>query len=64
MFDKVDVRGPNTHPVFRFMASRQKNGNSVCVLVELLQIPGGRDGKVIDYWITYTQPDVPGSEDD
>ena len=60
MFDKVDVRGPNTHPVFRFMASRQKNGKfSVRPWWNYYKFLVGRDGKVIDYWITYTQPDVP-----
>ena len=60
MFDKVDVRGPNTHPVFRFMASDRRTANSVCgPWWNYYKFLVGRDGKVIDYWITYTQPDVP-----
>lgn len=57
MFDKVDVRGSNAHPVFQFFYDKKQNGriaarpwwNYYKFLID-------RNGHVVDYFITYTYP--------
>jgi glutathione peroxidase len=59
MFDKVDVKGKEAHPLFRFFADKSQNGKfSIRPRWNYYKFLIGRDGQVIDYWITYTQPDV------
>ncbi|KRP03734.1 MAG: hypothetical protein ABR94_01945 [Sphingobacteriales bacterium BACL12 MAG-120802-bin5] len=59
MFQKVDVRGKNTHPLFQFLASKSANGKfGVRPWWNYYKYLIGKDGTAVDYWITYTQPDV------
>ncbi len=57
IFDKVHVKGANTHPLFHFLSKRQLNGqfnspprwNFHKYLVD-------RQGRVIDYFYSFTSP--------
>lgn len=56
-FDKISVRGPEAHPLYKFLADKKQNGgiNSVPrwnfhkYLVD-------RSGRVIDYFYSFTKP--------
>jgi glutathione peroxidase len=59
IFQKVDVRGSDAHPIFNYFADRKQNGKfAIRPWWNYYKFLIGRDGRVIDYWITYTQPDA------
>ncbi len=59
MFQKVDVRGKNAHPLFNFLASKNANGKyGVRPWWNYYKYLIDAEGRTADYWITYTQPDV------
>jgi glutathione peroxidase len=56
-FEKISVRGPYAHPLFKFLASKKENG-------KLSSIPRwnfhkyliDQEGKVVDFYFSFTKP--------
>lgn len=57
VFRKVDVRGKQVDPLFKFLASRKLNGKfSAKPLWNFYKYIISRDGKPLDYFVSYTSP--------
>jgi len=58
IFNKIDVKGKNVHPLYKFLSDKEENGkisskpkwNFHKYLVD-------KDGKVVDYYYSTTKPD-------
>lgn len=58
MFDKVMVRGKNAHPLFKYFRNKKENKKiAVQPMWNYYKFLIDRNGKVVDYFFTYTQPD-------
>lgn len=58
VFRKINVRGKKADPLFQFFANRKLNGKfSVKPMWNFYKYIVGRDGKMVDYFISYTSPD-------
>jgi glutathione peroxidase len=58
MMQKTKLKGEDAHPIFKFFASKSKNGAISSVpRWNFYKYLIGRDGKVIDYFWTYRKPD-------
>ena len=57
IFKKIEVIGNSAHPLFQFFAHKSLNGKfSAKPKWNFYKYIIGRDGKVIDYFISYTLP--------
>lgn len=58
VFKKIHVRGKHAHPIFRFLSKRSLNGRfSAKPWWNFYKYIVGRDGKVVDYFVSHTYPD-------
>ena len=58
IFQKTKVRGKHAHPLFKFFRNKNKNGKiGVQPWWNYYKFLIDRNGNVVDYFYTYTQPD-------
>lgn len=56
MFDKIEVNGPNTHPLYEFLKSEKKGLMGSDIKWNFTKFLVSRDGKVIDRFAPQTTP--------
>ncbi|MBC8048311.1 MAG: redoxin domain-containing protein, partial [Fimbriimonadaceae bacterium] len=57
--EKINVKGDDAHPVFKFLADKKLNGKfSARPKWNFYKYIFDRNGNAVDYFISYTQPDA------
>ena len=57
MTEKIDVKGDNQHPLYKWLTDKSKNGNTnSTVKWNFQKYLIGKDGELIDYYYSITKP--------
>lgn len=58
IFDKIDVRGEDVHPLFKFLADKNRNGKvSASPRWNFHKYLINSEGEVVDFFYPFTKPD-------